>query len=120
MKMSFGLFLQKPEMCKFCKIFFLYSVAPGEWNLTKKYLNFFEINFYFLFAALLDLYDKIDKNFINEAKFLHQYDETLPPYKEREIAQKIRDFYFPDGQKIDMSNYDKITKVKTTNFTNKK
>lgn len=60
----------------------------------------------------MDHYDKIDENFIRYSKFFNQYDETLPPYKEREIAQKIRDFYIPHGQKIDKSKLDQIPKVK--------
>lgn len=60
----------------------------------------------------MDSFNEINNNWEQLAKYLNQYDETLPESKEKEIAERIRDFYFPNGQVIDKSQLEPITKVK--------
>lgn len=57
------------------------------------------------------MYDFIDKKWSEIAKYMFQYDNTLPKFKENEVAEKIRNFYFPNGETVDASQYNEITKV---------
>lgn len=49
---------------------------------------------------------------------MFQYDEILPESKETEIAQKIRNFYLPNGQIVDETSFGEITKVKIIRVQN--
>lgn len=64
------------------------------------------------FVALRNSFNEFDKNWEHLSKYLHQYDETLPETKEQEIAKRIRNFYFSNGEAFDESQMEQLTKVK--------
>lgn len=60
---------------------------------------------------LLNHTEMVDKNWTSLSKVFFQYMDTIPDSKETEIAERIRDFYFPGGQTIDNTKLEQLTQV---------
>lgn len=63
------------------------------------------------FTATMNKLDEIEENWKKVAKYMMFFEDTASESMVAEISQKIKDFYFPSGKKIDQSNFQIFTKV---------
>lgn len=64
------------------------------------------------FAELLDKLPEVNCDWNDVSQYLLEYEYTAPEGRTRQIAKKIRQFYF-DDQEIDSSTFQILTKVIT-------
>lgn len=64
-----------------------------------------------IFLALMDHISEINERWDQIARHLLLFNETGPERKMVDVSKKIREFYFPNGQKIDKTQYENLTTV---------
>lgn len=69
------------------------------------------VNIFNYFTASSNNLDEIEENWKEVAKYMLFFEDAAPESIIADISQKIKDFYFPSGKKIDQSNFQIFTKV---------